>query len=243
MTKFKVLYEDNHLLAVEKPVNMPVQKDISNDDDLLSLLKQYIKDKYNKPGNVFLGLVHRLDRPVGGAIVFARTSKAASRLSEQIRKREIKKIYLAVVKGNLDVKGGKLVDYLLKDKENNIVKVVPDNVPKSRKAVLRYSVAENADKLSLMMVCLETGRPHQIRVQLSNLGYPILGDKKYGGGEDSGYSNTLSLWSHILEFKHPVKNEIVRITSEPPDYYPWNLFSQSLDKKIYESLLIEKQEK
>jgi 23S rRNA pseudouridine1911/1915/1917 synthase len=107
MTKFKVLYEDNHLLAVEKPVNMPVQKDISNDDDLLSLLKQYIKDKYNKPGNVFLGLVHRLDRPVGGAMVFARTSKAASRLSEQIRKREIKKIYLAVVKGNLDVKGDK----------------------------------------------------------------------------------------------------------------------------------------
>ena len=120
MAEFKVLYEDNHLLAVEKPVNIPVQKDISNDDDLLGLLKQYIKDKYNKPGNVFLGIVHRLDRPVGGAMVFARTSKAASRLSEQIRKREIKKVYLAVVKGNLNIKSGELVDYLLKDKEKTL---------------------------------------------------------------------------------------------------------------------------
>lgn len=242
MADFKVLYEDNHLLGAEKPVNMPVQKDISNDDDLLSLLKQYIKVKYNKPGNVFLGLVHRLDRPVGGAMVFARTSKAASRLSEQIRKREMKKIYLAVVKGNLDKKNGILIDYLLKDKENNVVKVVPDTVPESRKAVLRYCVMENTDKLSLVMVSLETGRPHQIRVQLSNLGYPILGDKKYGSDKNSGYSDALSLWSHILEFKHPVKNEIVRITSNPPDYYPWNLFSYSFDKKIYESLLTEKKE-
>ncbi|HEY8499489.1 MAG TPA: RluA family pseudouridine synthase [Clostridia bacterium] len=243
MTKFKVLYEDNHLLAVEKPVNMPVQKDISDDDDLLSLLKQYIKDKYNKPGNVFLGLVHRLDRPVGGAMVFARTSKAASRLSEQIRKREIKKIYLAVVNGNLDKKSGILVDYLLKDKENNIVKVVSDVVPKSRKAVLRYSLIEDSDKLSLVMVYLETGRSHQIRVQLSNLGYPILGDKKYGSDKNSGYSDVLGLWSHILEFKHPVKDEIVRITSNPPRCYPWNLFSYSFNKNIYESLFIEKQEK
>ena len=243
MAKFKVLYEDNHLLAVEKPVDMPVQKDISSDDDLLSLLKRYIKDKYNKPGNVFLGLVHRLDRPVGGAMVLARTSKAASRLSEQIRKREIKKIYLAVVNGILDRKSGILIDYLLKDKENNIVKVVSDVVPKSRKAVLRYSVIEHTDKLSLVMVYLETGRPHQIRVQLSNLGYPILGDKKYGHDNNSGYSNAPSLWSHILEFKHPVKDEIVTITSSPPHCYPWNLFSYSFDKNIYESFLIEKQEK
>ena len=239
MAEFKVLYEDNHLLAVEKPVNIPVQKDISNDDDLLGLLKQYIKDKYNKPGNVFLGIVHRLDRPVGGAMVFARTSKAASRLSEQIRKREIKKVYLAVVKGNLNIKSGELVDYLLKDKEKNIVKVVSETVPKSRRAVLRYSVIDNADKLSMVMVSLETGRPHQIRVQLSNLGYQILGDKRYGSGKNTGYSDALSLWSHILEFKHPVKNEIVRIQSNPPDCYPWNLFSNLSDISIYESLITE----
>jgi 23S rRNA pseudouridine1911/1915/1917 synthase len=239
MAEFKVLYEDNHLLAVEKPVNMPVQNDISNDDDLLCLLKQYIKGKYNKPGNVFLGLVHRLDRPVGGAMVFARTSKAASRLSEQIRKREIKKIYLAVVKGNIDEKCGTLIDFLLKNKKNNIVKAVSDTVPKSKKAVLRYSVIEEADKLSLVMVCLETGRPHQIRVQLSNIGYPILGDKKYGSDKSFGFSQNLSLWSHILEFKHPVKDEIIRITSNPPDNYPWSLFSHLSYKNINKSLLVE----
>jgi len=144
-----------------------------------------------------------------------------------------------VVKGDLNIKGGVLVDYLLKDKEKNIVKVVPETMPGGRKAVLRYTVIENADKLSLVMINLETGRPHQIRVQLSNLGYPILGDKKYGGGKNSGYSDTLSLWSHILEFKHPVKNEIIRITSNPPDCYPWNLFSKLSDLSIYESLITE----
>lgn len=239
MAEFNVLYEDNHLLAVEKPVNVPVQKDISKDSDLLSLLKQYIKEKYNKPGNVFLGLVHRLDRPVGGAMIFARTSKAASRLSEQIRKREIKKIYLVVVNGKLDKKRGTLVDYLLKNRENNIVKVVPGTVPKSRKAVLRYSVIEETDKLSLVMVYLRTGRPHQIRVQFSNIGHPVFGDKKYGDDKNTGYSNALCVWSHILEFRHPVKNEIVRITSNPPDCFPWNMFPNLIDKNIYEPLIIE----
>ncbi len=234
MGKINVIYEDNHLLAVEKPVNIPVQKDISNDMDLLSLLKQYVKEKYNKPGNVFLGLVHRLDRPVGGAMVFARTSKAASRLSEQIRTRKMQKTYLAVVVGIPSVNQGTYVNYLLKDKGKNLVKVVPQAVSGSKKAILHYTVIESNADVSLVKIRLETGRPHQIRVQFSHDGHPLLGDKKYGGFKMNNGYGEMALWSHQLVFKHPVRDEMMSVTSMPPEGYPWNLFSWMSGKQVLE---------
>ncbi len=224
MMKIKVLYEDNHLLVVEKPVNMPVQKDISGDDDLLTVLKTYIKGKYNKPGDVYLGLVHRLDRPVGGVMVFARTSKAASRLSEQIRKREVKKTYLAVAQGQLSSLCGTLNDYLYKDRDSNTVQVVSKDTAESREAILQYQVMECRENKTLLKVDLETGRSHQIRVQLSNFGHPLTGDIKYGQKGQKGFTNSLALWSYTFTLSHPVRKEIMNFTCVPPNSYPWNLF-------------------
>ena len=158
-----IIYEDNHLLVVEKPINVPVQKDSSNDLDLLTMLKDYIKKKYNKPGNVYLGLVHRLDRPVGGIMVFAKTSKAASRLSEQIRNGTFKKEYLAIVCGKVK-ENGTLEDYLLKDSKTNMVKVNS----KGKKSILEYIRLDYREGLSLVKINLKTGRSHQIRVQFSS---------------------------------------------------------------------------
>lgn len=225
-----ILYEDNHLLVVEKPVNIPVQADISKDHDLLSMLKLYIKEKYKKPGNVYLGLVHRLDRPVGGVIVYAKTSKAASRLSEQIRKGEMKKIYLAVTEGKFNSVCGVYHNYLLKNHNKNKVKVVSEGTKGSQEAILNYEVIEERDGNTLVKIDLKTGRPHQIRVQLSHNGHPIVGDIKYGKSLQgkaylSGLTNKLALWSYQLSFKHPVKKETITFASKPPNYFPWELFS------------------
>ncbi|MDN6612643.1 MAG: RNA pseudouridine synthase, partial [Staphylococcus equorum] len=157
-----VLYEDNHLLMVEKPINIPVQADDSKDEDLLSVLKDYIKEKYNKPGKVYLGLVHRLDRPVGGAMVFAKTSKAASRLSNELRKQNFDRTYLAVVHGAPAKKQGELKDYLWKDRNKNIVHVVDSRKKEAKQAILDYKMIHNAEKKSLVEVQLRTGRSHQI---------------------------------------------------------------------------------
>ena len=222
-----IIYEDNHLLVVEKPANVPVQADISHDPDLLSMLKKYLKDKYNKPGNVYLGMVHRLDRPVGGVMVFAKTSKAASRLSEQIRSRKMEKTYLAVAKGSFETDGGTYRNYLLKNPDGNRVKVVPEGTPDSYEAILHYNVVGEQNGMTLLKINLITGRPHQIRVQLSYNGHPLVGDAKYGRAEQ-GFTDNLALWSHQLSFKHPVKDEIVNFTSTPPGGYPWILFTDSL---------------
>src|SRR5699024_9200033 len=180
MADMKILYEDNHLLIVEKPVNIPVQADSSGDKDLLSMLKEDIKIRYNKPGNVYLALVHRLDRPVGGVMLFAKTSKAASRISNEIRKQAMERKYLAVVHGKPTKKSGKLSHFLYKDKEKNIVHVVEGNHPKAKEAKLHYEVMAKSNGLSLLSVELYTGRPHQIRVQLAENGTPLYGDQKYG---------------------------------------------------------------
>jgi 23S rRNA pseudouridine1911/1915/1917 synthase len=218
----ETLYEDNHLLVVVKPPDMPVQGDISGALDLLSLLKDEIKARYNKPGNVFLGLVHRLDRPVGGVMVFARTSKAASRLSAQIREHEFGKTYLCVVMGCPALSTGRLTDYLLKDPETNTVKIVDQETPQAKEAVLDYEVLEKAGGLSLVKVKLLTGRSHQIRVQMSNIGTPLFGDVKYG--YKGNRSDSLALWSYQLEIEHPVKKERMLFTAPSPHTYPWNLF-------------------
>lgn len=218
-----ILYEDNHLLVVEKPVNIPVQADDSKDCDMLTLLKQDLKIRYNKPGNVFLGLVHRLDRPVGGAMVFAKTSKSASRLSDVIRRQALDRNYLAVVRGTPPEKKGLLTHYLVKDSSKNKVFTTSASNKKAKKAVLEYEVMGQADGLSLLAIRLHTGRAHQIRVQFSASGCPLYGDQKYGQSVNRP-GQQIALWSNGLAFKHPTKEETITVESKPPKQYPWNLW-------------------
>ena len=212
-----IIYEDNHLLVVEKPINIPTQEDNTKDKDLLTILKEYIKEKYNKPGNVYLGLVHRLDRPVGGIMVFARTSKAASRLSEQVRNKTFKKTYNAVVIGNIE-NTGKLKDYLLKDEKRNIVKVDE----KGKEAILNFKKLNFKDNMSLVEINLETGRSHQIRVQMSHHGYPIFGDQKYNKNAKVG--EQIALFAKKIEFVHPTTNELLTFELDLPNRYPFTIF-------------------
>lgn len=218
-----ILFEDNHLLVVEKPVNIPVQEDRSKDKDLLSLLKEDIKIRYHKPGNVYLGLVHRLDRPVGGTIVFAKTSKAASRLSNSIRLGQFDRTYFAVTRGILKEKKGLLTHYLYKDQRKNKVYAVNNDRKDAKKAILEYEVLEEKQNFSLVKVKLHTGRSHQIRVQLATIGHPLYGDQKYGEKVNKP-GQQIALWSHSVLFPHPVKKEEVEFTSLPPKTFPWNLF-------------------
>ena len=223
--KIKIIYEDNHLLVVEKPINVLSQGDITGDKDLLTMLKEDIKVRYNKPGNVYLGLVHRLDRPVGGVMVFAKTSKAASRLSEQIRNGEFTKDYLAVVHGRLVPGEGHLEHYLIKNEKTNIVKVLDDNTSgdPGKKAALDYEMLISNGKLSLVHINLITGRYHQIRVQFSRIGNPLFGDQKYGV-EHNKVGQQIALWSYKIRIKHPVSKNEMFFQSDPPKEYPWNLF-------------------
>lgn len=218
-----VVYEDNHIIVVEKPCNIPSQADKTGDDDMLTLIKAYIKEKYNKPGEVFLGLVHRLDRPVGGIMVFARTSKAASRLSESIRKNEFTKRYLAVVNGKFENKKGTLEDYLFKDEALNKSRVVSKDKKGAKLARLNYEVLEEGgDNTSLVKIDLETGRHHQIRVQFSNAGHALIGDQKYG---KSMPGVQIALWAYELEFKHPTKDEIMKFNVYPKKVGPWKEYN------------------
>lgn len=222
----RILYEDNHILVAVKPPNILSQGDDTGDEDMLTLLKNDLKERYNKPGNVYLGLVHRLDRPVGGVMVFARTSKAASRLSESIRKGDFSKSYLAVVHGKPEREAGMLTDFLYKDEATNTVSVVPEASGKGKKAVLDYRVKASSGSLSLVEIDLHTGRSHQIRVQLATAGHPLYGDQKYGG-ELNRPGQQLALWSAGLGFPHPTLKQLQHFESLPPDEYPWNLFSIS----------------
>ncbi len=215
-----VLYEDNHLLGITKPVNVPTQEDASGDPDLLTLLKQDLKERYNKPGNVYLGLVHRLDRPVGGAMIFAKTSKAASRLSETVRGRHFRKIYAAVVHGKLPAQKGTLRHTLLKDARTNTVTAVPKGTPGGKEAVLDYQVIGQTDRYSLVHIELHTGRSHQIRVQMKESGCPLFGDQKYGAGVNKP-GQQIALWSAIAAFPHPVTKEEITLRSLPPREFPW----------------------
>ena len=221
--RIPVLYEDNHLLVVQKPVNMPVQEDQSRDKDLLTLLKEDIKIRYQKPGNVYLGLVHRLDRPVGGVITFAKTSKAASRLSDIIRRQVYDRRYLAVVRGIPAKEKGILEHYLVKNHRENVVHTVSRNNQNAKKAILEYEIIGKTKGLSLLSIKLHTGRSHQIRVQLAAMGCPLFGDQKYGQ-KLNRHGQQIGLWAHSLKFEHPTKKEILTIQSDPPNEYPWNLW-------------------
>lgn len=219
----EILYEDNHVIVVLKPQNVPSQADSSGDKDMLTMVKEYIKEKYNKPGNVYVGLVHRLDRPTGGVMVFAKTSKSASRLTEQFKNKEAEKTYFAVVTNPLKTKQTKLVNYLLKDEKNNIVKVVPMSTEGAKRAELDYTCLEEKDGLSLLKVKLQTGRGHQIRVQLATIGNPIYGDQKYG--KDMPKAN-LNLFAVELKFKHPTTGDTMVFRAYPPEgLKAWNKFN------------------
>ena len=178
MQNLNVIYESNHVIVVEKPANIPSQADKTGDIDMLQLVKDYLKEKYHKPGNVYIGLVHRLDRPVGGIMCFAKTSKAAARLSEAIRQNQVEKIYLAVVDGKLETEKGIMEDYLLKNEKNNVSQVVKEGTQNAKLAKLSYEVLNYREdnNISLVKIKLETGRHHQIRVQFSSRGHSLYGD-------------------------------------------------------------------
>lgn len=222
MNEIPILYEDNHLLVVVKPPNLLSQGDRTGDQDLHSLLKEYIREKYNKPGNVYLGLVHRLDRPTGGVMVFAKTSKAAGRLSEQIRKNTFKRGYLAVVAGHPEPLQGRKRDYLLKDRKTNLVSVVKPTVPGAQEAILTYQVADMSGNCSLVRIQLQTGRPHQIRVQMAASGHPLVGDQRYG--PRSNVRQQIALWAEIISFLHPTTKERLEFSQPPPGEKPWTNF-------------------
>lgn len=209
----RVLYEDNHLLVVEKPANVPVQADASGDEDLLTACKGYIKEKYQKPGEVYLGLVHRLDRPVGGVMVFARTSKAAARLTEQFSAHRTEKRYAAIVEGSAPGEG-RLTDFLLKNEATNTTAVVKEGTPGAKLAKLSFRTLARSDGLSLLDVDLQTGRPHQIRVQLSHGGFPIKGDQRYNPTARVG--EQIRLWAYALTISHPTLKEEMTFYALPP---------------------------
>ena len=216
-----ILYEDNHILVVNKPANMPVCEDSSKDIDLLSKLKEYIKIKYNKPGNVYLGLIHRLDRPVEGIMVFAKTSKAASRLSNQIGQKLFKKTYYAVVENNLN-KEGTLINYLYKDEKTNTSYVTTED--KGKKSILEYTLINKKDNLNLVKINLLTGRHHQIRVQFSNNNNPLYGDHKYNKNIKKDDKSNIALIAKKLEFYHPTTKELLTFEIDLPKRYPYTLF-------------------
>ena len=215
MPELHVLYEDNHLLVVIKAPNVLSQGDITGDDSLVEVAKAYIKEKYAKPGEVFLGLPHRLDRPVGGVMVLARTSKAVARLNEQFENREVEKVYTALVHGQPPDREGELVHYLVKDTKTNITKAFTSAKGDAKKAVLRYEWLQSKSGLSLLKIIPETGRPHQIRVQLATMGCPIVGDLKYGA-EAAKNMEGIALQASSLRLIHPVKKIPLRFDAPEP---------------------------
>lgn len=220
----KIIYEDNHLLVVVKPKGIPSQADKTGDRDMLTILKAYIKEKYNKPGEVYLGLVHRLDRMTSGIMVFARTSKAASRLSKNIREGDFKKRYVAVLNGKL-ASNGILENYLVKNEKTNMSRVCDKNTKNAKFASLEYitrgNFERNGKKYTYVDIKLNTGRHHQIRVQFSNIGYPLYGDVKYGK-EINKRGQDLALFAYSLTFFHPTKDEVMQFNVLPDKEGIWS---------------------
>ncbi len=207
----QVLYEDNHLIAVFKPHGMLTQGDETGDESLFDWTKTYLKTAYQKPGNVFLGLLHRLDRPVAGIVLFAKTSKGAARLSEQIRKHQVQKIYHARIAGVMPKQAGVLINYLSKDETRNKVAVYDKPVAGALYAELSYVVLEQGAETSLVEITLKTGRPHQIRAQFAHAGHPLVGDAKYGAARESDRSEIALCAVHIV-FSTATKGDVVDIS-------------------------------
>lgn len=223
--ELSVLYEDNHVIVVIKPQGVPSQSDESNDFDMLSWVKQYIKEKYQKPGNVYVGLVHRLDRPTGGVMVFAKTSKSASRLSEQVKNRQMSKKYFAITSKVPEKDHALLSNYLLKNARTNTVMVVPSATTGAKLAELEYKVLDTSNGTALLDVDLFTGRSHQIRVQLKHIGCPLVGDAKYG---EASKTKRLALWAYYLKFTHPTTNKVMSFKVCPPSEEGiWKIYNYS----------------
>ena len=221
----KVIYEDNHIIAINKNVGDIVQGDKTGDTPLSDLVKQYIKEKYEKPGDVYLGVVHRIDRPVSGVVLFARTSKAAARLSELFRDKHITKTYWAVVKDKPPHQSGTLVHYLLKNEKKNMSKAYAKEQNGALRSELEYKILFSGDNYTLLEVKPISGRHHQIRVQLSAIGCPIKGDLKYGA-KRSNENGGIHLHARQVAFMHPTKEEKIIITADPPDESLWNAFQK-----------------
>jgi len=219
----EVLYEDNHIIIVNKSPKEIVQGDKTGDKPLSDMVKDYLKEKYNKPGNVFCGVVHRLDRPTSGVVVFAKTSKALTRLNEMFKKGEIDKTYWAIVKDVPPQNEGVLVHYLIKNEKNNKSTAYDTEKPHTQKAVLHYKLIGRSQKYYLLEVKIETGRHHQIRCQLAKIGLPIKGDLKYGA-QRSNPDGSISLHARNISFVHPVSKQIINITAPVPDDPLWKAF-------------------
>lgn len=228
----QILYEDNHIICVVKPSGVLSQDDGSGAADMVNLLKEDIKERYQKPGNVFVGLVHRLDRNVGGTMVFAKTSKGASRLSAELREKRFYKAYFALAAGTITDTEKILVNYLYKDEKNNIVRQDKDKGKKSILRVIKLAETRENGGRTLFLALPVTGRAHQIRAQLSMAGMPLLGDKKYGKGPAaSGKAGDMGLWSCHVAVKHPVKDEVMHFTSVPENKGVWTTFPAEVYEK------------
>ena len=223
-----IVYEDNHLIVVNKPAGLLVQGDETGDAPLSELVKNYLREKYQKPGNVFTGVVHRLDRPVSGIVLLAKTSKALARMNEQFRHNTVQKTYLAVTSQPPITNQAHLVHWLVKDEERNITQAHKKEIPKSLRAELSYQVIGQEASYSLLQVKPVTGRPHQIRVQLASQKSPIVGDVKYGAAALLP-DKSICLHAFSLEFLHPVRLEPVIVSALPPAIFPWNLFKQKIN--------------
>lgn len=229
----RVIYEDNHLLVVNKPAGVLVQGDKTGDETLIDHCKKYIKERYSKPGNVFLGLVHRLDRPVSGLVVLARTSKTLERMNRIFRERKVQKIYWAVVKNNPGDINAELTHWLKKNKKKNIVDAFENEIPDSHFAELKFRIVGELNGYYLLEVEPLTGRPHQIRIQLSSIGCPIKGDLKYGYPLSNDDGN-INLHAKRLYFTHPVRNEPLKLEAPLPQNEFWQQFSVFEDRVVSE---------
>ena len=225
----KVLYEDNHLLIVNKAAGDIVQGDKTGDTPISEYGKTYLKEKYDKPGNVYLGVVHRLDRPTSGALIMARTDKALSRLNKMLTKHEIMKVYWAIVEKAPKVEASELINFIKKNPKNNKSYVVTKNTEGAKEAILNYKLIASSDNYHLLEVVLQTGRHHQIRTQLSNIGCIIKGDLKYGSKRNNKDAS-ISLHARHLSFIHPVKKNIIEITAPIPKDKLWEYFEQNTKK-------------
>lgn len=224
-----VLYEDNHIIIVNKTTSEIVQGDKTGDKPLSEIVKEWLKEKYNKPGNVFCGVTHRLDRPVSGIVVFAKTSKALSRMNEMFKNKDVKKTYWAIVKNTPKQPVGTLKHYLIKNEKQNKSYAHNTEKPGSKLAILHYKLIAHSDKYNLLEVDLETGRHHQIRVQLAQMGCPIKGDLKYGS-ERSNADGGISLHARKISFIHPVSKELIEVVAPLPDDNLWTALENGITK-------------